>query len=124
MGRLERSLEEDVARKTEANTRSSSDFSRVSALPGQEQSSDKEDDEETQNLRPTHLVTEDATYYEPDDDINLNEDIDDLGFRMGRIRITERIGGLVRPRFSDEVSSHLFDMHTYTDRAALAYSGT
>ncbi|CAN9308046.1 unnamed protein product [Alternaria alternata] len=110
MGRLERSLEEDVARKTEANTRSPSDFSRVSALPGQEQSSDKEDDEETQNLRPTHLVTEDATYYEPDDDVNLNEDIDDLGFRMGRIRITERIGGLVRPRFSDELTRALNEL--------------
>ncbi|KAG9192370.1 hypothetical protein G6011_11104 [Alternaria panax] len=111
MGRLERSLEEDVARKTEAGNRSlSSSFSRASALPGQEQSSDKEDDEETQDLRPTHLVTEDAAYYEPDDDVNLNEDIDDLGFRMGRIRITERIGGLVRPRFSDELTQSLSEL--------------
>ncbi|KAL1800193.1 hypothetical protein ACET3X_000535 [Alternaria dauci] len=107
MGRLERSLEEDVARKTASNTRNPSDFSRAGALPGQEQSSDKEDDEETQNLRPTHLVSEDATYYEPNDDVNLNEDIDDLGFRMGKIRITERIGGLVRPRFSEELTRAL-----------------
>lgn len=108
MGRLERSLEEDVARKTEINTRDTASFSRVGTLPGQEQSSDQEDDEDTNDLRPTHLVTEDAAYYEPDDDVN--DDMVDLGFRMGRVRITERIGGLVRPRFSDEVSLHVFSM--------------
>jgi hypothetical protein len=106
MGRLERSLEEDVARKAETNTRGTSDISRVSTLPGQEQSSDQEDDEDTKDLRPTYLVTEDAAYYEPDEDVN--DDMVDLGFRMGRVRITERIGGLVRPRLSDEVSlTHL-----------------
>jgi hypothetical protein len=107
MGRLERSLEEDVARKTEAYARSTISYSRLGELPGQENSSDQEeDDEETKELRPTHLVTEDAAYYEPDDVANddFNDDVVDLGFRMGRIRITERIGGLVRPRFSEEVS--------------------
>jgi hypothetical protein len=113
MGRLERSLEDDVARKTEANETDTPSFSRLGELPGQEQSSDQEDDEEIKELRPTYLVTEDAAYYEPDDVVNddfnddFNDDIIDLGFRMGRIRITERIGGLVRPRFSEEVSLRL-----------------
>jgi hypothetical protein len=109
MGRLERSLEDDVARKMEANETDTPSFSRLGELPGQEQSSDQEDDEEIKGLRPTHLVTEDAAYYEPDDVVNddFNDDIVDLGFRMGRIRITERIGGLVRPRFSEEVSLRL-----------------
>ncbi len=111
MGRLERSLEEDVARKTEAYGTSTSSFSRLGVLPGQEQSSDQEDDEDTKDLRPTHLVTEDAAYYEPDDDVN--DDMVDLGFRMGRVRITERIGGLVRPRFSDEVSLRIFYTQLY-----------
>ncbi|KAI4697751.1 uncharacterized protein J4E84_000884 [Alternaria hordeiaustralica] len=108
MGRLERSLEEDVARKTEINLRNTASFSRVGTLPGQEQSSDQEDDEDTKDLRPTHLVTEDAAYYEPDDDVN--DDMVDLGFRMGRVRITERIGGLVRPRLSDELATTLKEL--------------
>lgn len=98
MGMLERSLEEGITRKTESNTRSPYVFSKLTAIPGH---SDHEDDEETRDLRPTGLVTEDATYYEPEDD--TNDDLVDLGFRMGKIRITERIGGLVRPKFSDEV---------------------
>ncbi|KNG47681.1 fungal specific transcription factor domain containing protein [Stemphylium lycopersici] len=110
MGLLERSLEEGVARKTESNARSPIDFSRLSVLPGQDQDqpSDQEDDEETKNLRPTYLVTEDAAYYEPEED--TNDDMVDLGFRMGKVRITERIGGLVRPRFSDELAETLSDL--------------
>jgi hypothetical protein len=121
MGRLERSLEEDVARKAATNTRGTSDISRVNTLPGQEQSSDQEDDEDTKDLRPTYLVTEDAAYYEPDEDVN--DDMVDLGFRMGRVRITERIGGLVRPRLSDEVSlTHLPCTTTLTHSLQLASS--
>lgn len=102
MGMLERSLEEGIARKTESNTRSPYIFSKLSNIPGHSQHSDHEDDEETKDLRPTGFITEDATYYEPEDD--TNDDLVDLGFRMGKIRITERIGGLVRPKFSDEVT--------------------
>lgn len=104
MGMLERSLEEGIARKTDSNTRSPYIFSKLGALPGH---SDQEEDDETRDLRPSGFVTEDVTYYEPEDD--TNDDLVDLGFRMGRIRITERIGGLVRPKFSDEVI-----LHTYT----------
>jgi hypothetical protein len=99
---LERSLEEGVACKTDSTSRGPYDFSRLSGLSGQSHQSDQEEDEDTKDLRPTGFVTEDATYYEAEED--TNDDIVDLGFRMGKIRITERIGGLVRPKFSDEVS--------------------
>jgi hypothetical protein len=90
MGMLERSLEEDIARRS----------IQKAALPGQEESySDQDDDEEAKDFRPTYLVTEDAAYYEDD-----NDDLVDLGIAMGKLRIAERIGGLVRPRLSDEVS--------------------
>jgi len=105
MGMLERSLEEDVARKTESSARTTSECSRLSVLPGQEHLSDQEDEEDTRDLCPTSLVTEDAAYYEPEED--FNDDIVDLGFRIGRLRVTDRIGGLVRPRFSEEASLHL-----------------
>ncbi|KAL6149772.1 hypothetical protein ACJQWK_02781 [Exserohilum turcicum] len=105
MGMLERSLEEGVARKAQSSTTSPFELTGLSTLPGQNHQSDQEDDEEIKNLRPTGLVTEDAAYYEPEDD--TNDDMVDLGFRMGKVRITERIGGLVRPRFSDELAQTL-----------------
>lgn len=98
MGILERSLEEDVA------LRKPSDSGHVTStveLPGQSETySDHEDDEDTKDLDMHHLVMEDSVYYEDEG----NDDVVDLGIAMGKVRITERIGGLVRPRFSEEVS--------------------
>ena len=100
MGILERSLEDNVVRKPKFGSASSPTSVN---LPGQEQSySDQEDDEDTRDLDPSHLVTEDAAYYEDEG----NDELADLGIAMGRVRLTERIGGLVRPRFSEEVCRH------------------
>lgn len=94
MGILERRLEEDVARRSATKPRSASN------VPGQEESySDQEEDDETRDLDPSLYVTEDSAYYEDEG----NDDLADLGIAMGRVRITERIGGLVRPRLSEEV---------------------
>ncbi|KAF2033375.1 hypothetical protein EK21DRAFT_59107 [Setomelanomma holmii] len=109
MGILERSLEEDVARRNRSKLGEPSETRRPSTLPGQERSySDEEDDEDTKDLNPTHLATEDAAYY--DDDANNDDDIVDLGIAMGKVRITERIGGLVRPRFSEELAQALREL--------------
>jgi hypothetical protein len=97
MGILERSLEEDVARRTQSRN---STGLQPSTLPGQEESySDQEDEEDTKDLDPTHLALEDALYHEEEG----NDDMVDLGIAMGRVRITERVGGLVRPKLSEEV---------------------
>jgi hypothetical protein len=100
MGDLERSLEEDVLRRSHTKSGHSSDRKRTIKLPGQDESySDQEEDEDTKDLNPSNFISEDAVYYEGDAD----DDIVDLGIAMGKVRITERIGGLVRPRFADEV---------------------
>lgn len=98
---LERTLEEDVARRgTPKRSSSTSSPYEAPALPGQEPGySDEEEDEDAKNLQSTSLAVEDATYYEDDG----NDDIVDLGISMGKLRITERIGGLFRPRLSEEV---------------------
>lgn len=49
-------------------------------------------------LEPTPLAVNDAAY---EDD--LDGAVDDLGFKIGRMRLSERIGGLYRPRIADEV---------------------
>lgn len=96
------SLEDDVVRLSK--TGNSADEKRPIALPGQDQThSDEEDDEDARNLDLSRFVTDDAAYY--DDDVNNDDDLVDLGIAMGRMRITERIGGLVRPRFAEEVST-------------------
>lgn len=98
---LERSLEEDVTNRNRSKDGETGDGRRLSDLPGQAQSySDEEDDEETRDLDPSIYATEDAAFYEND----ANDDLVDLGISMGKMRISERIGGLVRPRFSEEVS--------------------
>ena len=43
---------------------------------------------------PTPLAWADAAYYEDADD----DDFMDLGVQVGKMRITERLGGYVRPK--------------------------
>lgn len=56
--------------------------------------------EEERDLECTPLVALDLTYDDDADDVG---DTMDLGVRIGKMRITERIGGLSRPRISEEV---------------------
>jgi hypothetical protein len=95
-------LEDDVARLS--RTGKAADDKRTIALPGQDQDpdSDQEEDEDAKNLDMSRFVTDDAAYY--DDAVSGDDDLVDLGIAMGRMRITERIGGLVRPRFAEEVN--------------------
>ncbi len=63
---------------------------------------DEYDDE--RDLEITPMVALDLTY---EDDADGTDDIIDLGIQIGKMRITERIGGLNRPRISEEVSCWL-----------------
>lgn len=56
--------------------------------------------DEERDLECTPLVALDLTYDDDADDVG---DAMDLGVRIGKMRITERIGGLSRPRISEEV---------------------
>jgi len=50
-------------------------------------------------LEPTPLAVQGVAYI----DEAADNDVEDLGFRIGRLRIGERIGGFYRPRIADEV---------------------
>lgn len=100
MGILEKSLEEDIVRRKQAQTGSSTSPSVSDSLRHEAYS--EEEDEDTKDLKTSVFAREDAAYYE---DEEADDDIVDLGIALGKVRITERIGGLVRPKFSDEVSS-------------------
>lgn len=99
MGTLERTLEEDVARRKsdarEARRVSSAD------LPGEGSESDEEPvPEDEKGLEPTPMATVDATYESSNE---TNDDILDLGFRVGKFRMSERLGGLFRPKLAEEM---------------------
>ncbi|KAL8675093.1 MAG: hypothetical protein Q9168_000464 [Polycauliona sp. 1 TL-2023] len=97
MGSLERVFEQDVARN---GTRSQS----WKADPEGEQIDFAPEPEDEKNLEPTPLATQDAVY---DDD--ADDDLADLGFAMGRMRLSDRIGGFFRPKMAEELSVSLND---------------
>lgn len=96
VGSLERLLERDVAKSSNQN--STSGPSQDRALP------DDEDDnipanEDEKDLEPTPLAVVDAAYEVDGED----DDLLDLGIQLGKMRITERIGGFFRPKIAQEV---------------------
>lgn len=93
MGSLERVLEQDVARKGARQTPWKAD-------PEGEQVDFSPEPED--QLEPTPLAVSDAVY---DDD--ADNDLADLGFAMGRMRLSDRIGGFVRPKMTEEVGLFL-----------------
>lgn len=91
VGSLERQLERDVAK------------SGSRGLCQQRILADDVEGEfdEERDLEITPMVALDLTY---DDDADGTDDIMDLGVQVGKMRLTEKIGGLNRPRISEEVS--------------------
>lgn len=95
VGSLERQLERDVARSGKSQPSGPKRSGGILA-------DDVEDEfAEERDLEPTELTELDVTY---EDDADGTDDIIDLGVQVGRMRITDRIGGLSRPRLSEEVS--------------------
>ncbi|KAH9902021.1 hypothetical protein F4778DRAFT_104401 [Xylariomycetidae sp. FL2044] len=92
-GTLERQLERDVAKST---TTKNSMRQRILA----DQVEDDYDREK--DIEPTPLAALDMTY---EDDADVEDEMIDLGIQIGKMRITERIGGLSRPRISEEISA-------------------
>ena len=90
-GSLERQLERDVAKST---TSKNALRQRIVA----DEVADEYD--EVRDLEATPLAALDLTYA---DDADGADDMIDLGIQIGKMRITERIGGLSRPRISEEV---------------------
>ena len=97
MGSLERVLEQDVARN---NARSQA---KKGGLAGPQNAYYDEVDfapepDDEKELEPSPLAVIDAVY---DDD--ADDDLMDLGFQMGKLRLTDRIGGFFRPKMTEEV---------------------
>lgn len=106
MNSLERFLEEDVAGKkqhgVDENNKKDPEDGLFGAGSEEEETSNGgslpvPDDEK--DLEPTPLAVQDAAYEDEADD-----EMYDLGFRVGKMRMNERVGGFFRPKLADEVS--------------------
>jgi hypothetical protein len=102
VGSLERQLERDVAKSTGRGP-----GSKPGATGGVRQrilADDVEDEFEGEtDLDISPMVALDLTYEDDADGVAGTDDLIDLGIQVGKMRITERIGGLSRPRISEEV---------------------
>ena len=105
MGSLERVLEQDVAKNASRRE------ARKAGLAAHALSEDVDfapEPEDEKELEPTPLAVIDAVYEDDADD-----DLMDLGIQMGKLRLTDRLGGFFRPKMSDEVgmSAQLRRLH-------------
>lgn len=106
MAGIERNFEQQVSgSKAGERERRKSKSTRSPSLPGVDETDSSEDGEaleDEKDLEPTPLATLDAAYYEDADD-----DLMDLGVQFGKFRMTERIGGFVRPKILDELKHYV-----------------
>lgn len=100
MGSLERVLEQDVAKKGGNGARRD----QPAVLRDVEDDVDfAPEPEDERDLEPTPLAISDAVYGDDGDD-----DLADLGFQMGKLRLTDRIGGFFRPKMAEEVGDPIW----------------
>ena len=111
MGALEKSLEREIAAGQQTKVhlggakvnRSSGDAATLTHIDGDEDDEAGAEDEES--LEPTPLASLDQVYEE-----NADDELMDLGVQMGKMRISERIGGWIRPKLVEELTDTLADV--------------
>lgn len=102
VGSLERQLERDVAKSGGSTGSGAGPYHHQQQQQQRILADDVEGEfDEERDLEITPMVALDLTY---EDDADGADDIMDLGVQVGKMRLTEKIGGLNRPRISEEVS--------------------
>ena len=96
MGSLERVLEQDVARNR--GWRDAKKAQSAAYAPAEDEFDFAPEPEDERELEATPLAIHDAVYDEDADD-----ELMDLGVQLGKLRLTDRIGGFFRPQISEEV---------------------
>lgn len=107
MGALEKNLEREVSGRT-AKVHIGGSHILPQSQSSKVEEDDGEDDGEVEDeeaLEPTPLAALDAGYEDNGDDEMM-----DLGVQMGKMRITDRIGGWIRPKLVDELNDTLNDV--------------
>jgi hypothetical protein len=106
MGALEEGLEREVVGRTASPTADSHVVkSGVPELNVPQAAEGEEENYEENHLEPSPLAAMDNVYDEDADD-----DMMDLGVQMGKMRISERVGGWIRPKLVEELNDTLEDV--------------
>ncbi|CAK4001022.1 transcriptional regulatory [Lecanosticta acicola] len=109
MGALEENLEREVAQKSQKAHLGGVSVTKLSAseMKGLPEAEDDDDDaeEDEDRLEPTPLADRDNVYED-----SVDDELMDLGVQMGKMRISERIGGWLRPKLVEELSDTLEDV--------------
>ncbi|EGE77786.2 fungal specific transcription factor domain-containing protein [Blastomyces dermatitidis ATCC 18188] len=105
MGSLERSLEQDVVDRKTSSREGQVDSNTLGGLLENPNEGPNAIPEDEKNLKPTSLAVQDAAYEDGSDDDTL-----DLGFKLGKLRMTDRVGGFFRPKIAEEVTMALGDL--------------
>ena len=71
---------------------------------GQDDTDDSDSDDSTDKLQPTKFAVAAAAYKH--DEADNDDDVLGIGLRIGKVQLTDRIGGYFRPRMADEVGAH------------------
>lgn len=111
MGTLERTLEWDMVGRARAGEEFHPDVDthKYGSLWGTQDEAYFPVPDDEKNLQPNPLAVPDVGY----DDENDDDEAYDLGFKLGKLRITDRLGGFVRPRITDEVRISLCGGSSY-----------
>jgi len=109
MGVLERNLEREVAAKVgkpHIGGVAVSKLPTAESIDARAETDEADDlDEDEEALEPTPLAALDTVYEDNGDD-----ELMDLGVQMGKMRISERVGGWIRPKLVDELNDTLKDV--------------
>lgn len=110
MGALEKNLEREIANKAGKAHIGGANVTKTTAAAEPSHThveADDEDDlaEDEEGLEPTPLAALDNVYED-----NVDDELMDLGVQMGKMRISERIGGWIRPKLVDELNDTLKDV--------------
>ncbi|WPH04199.1 Hypothetical protein R9X50_00708700 [Acrodontium crateriforme] len=110
MGAYEKDLELKVAKNTaKAHAGGSSVTKPIATMSSCTHIDNYDDDgvdDDEEGLEPTPLAALDNVY----EDNDADDELIDLGVQMGRMRITERIGGFIRPKLVEELNDTLHDV--------------
>ena len=117
MGALEKTLEQEVAGQQAKAHKGGANVTRYSGEPGilhvEGEDEDEAGGEDEEALEPTPLAALDNVYED-----NADDELMDLGVQMGKMRISERIGGWIRPKLVEELTDTLEDVKGTKPRTA------
>lgn len=123
MGALEKNLEREVSSRATKHHIGGANIlpqTQTTSVPKNEDDDGDDDDqvEDEEALEPTPLAALDAGYEDNGDDEMM-----DLGVQMGKMRITDRIGGWIRPKLVDELNDTLNDVKAGKSRWSAGQGG-